>query len=342
MSKFNQTERIAINTVESIFITEFDWIFREQSLIDVGIDAYVEISNNGIPTGKTMALQIKGGISHLKKSGENEYVYYVNNWHSEYWRLVSVPTIIIFVISTSEVYWQYISDNNLEQTSKAWKLKIPKSNKLNKLVKIKLLSIQETFSPRHNWSFKFGYDSRYLGFLNMSLILDSLEHLELILLNFSDSVRKQIELDSDWYLSLIGLASNISDKNEDPEFGFTTHIRMQKWKYIVNHFISRCTNEYNYIITLFQQFKTTFELRYSNVEITEIDNERALQVKKKLSVNIMKLQKLKFDKTILTIRQQYLDDELEILEQTEQNIQNILSSIVNYLESMVVRKSNYT
>jgi len=50
-------ERKGINAVESIFLHEFDWLFREQPVSDYGIDAQVEVVENNTPTGKLLALQ---------------------------------------------------------------------------------------------------------------------------------------------------------------------------------------------------------------------------------------------------------------------------------------------
>jgi hypothetical protein len=61
-----QTERKAIYEVGSIF-TKFNWIFKEQQTVDLGIDAYVEtpIDNNG--QVKMFALQIKGGDKNFHR-----------------------------------------------------------------------------------------------------------------------------------------------------------------------------------------------------------------------------------------------------------------------------------
>tara|TARA_R110002049_G_scaffold175107_1_gene342405 strand:- start:911 stop:1132 length:222 start_codon:yes stop_codon:yes gene_type:complete len=68
--RYNSTERIGVNATESIFIREFDWIFREQPIVDVGIDALIEQSENGNPTGKFIALQIKSGKGNFSVSNE--------------------------------------------------------------------------------------------------------------------------------------------------------------------------------------------------------------------------------------------------------------------------------
>ena len=61
MADNSKIERIGVNKVEAFFIEEFDWIFREQSILDYGIDAHIEIKEDEEATGVLFALQIKSG-----------------------------------------------------------------------------------------------------------------------------------------------------------------------------------------------------------------------------------------------------------------------------------------
>ena len=62
MSRYNTTERLGINAVEQIILKELKWIFREQLIADMGIDAQIEVVCNGVPTGQLLALQIKNAL----------------------------------------------------------------------------------------------------------------------------------------------------------------------------------------------------------------------------------------------------------------------------------------
>lgn len=42
VKRYSSTERTGVNKVESVFINKFKWIFREQPIVDLGIDAQVE------------------------------------------------------------------------------------------------------------------------------------------------------------------------------------------------------------------------------------------------------------------------------------------------------------
>lgn len=78
-----KTERQAIYDTAKYF-NECGWIFREQSICDIGVDALVEtpIDENG--KVKVFALQIKGGESNFRKKN-NYLTFYFEDKHYYYW-----------------------------------------------------------------------------------------------------------------------------------------------------------------------------------------------------------------------------------------------------------------
>jgi hypothetical protein len=87
-------ERIGANAVDTIFLNDFGWLFREQTISDYGIDAQVEVVENNEPTGKLIALQIKTGASYFRPKGEN-FVFYGELRHLEYWTRHSLPVFLV-------------------------------------------------------------------------------------------------------------------------------------------------------------------------------------------------------------------------------------------------------
>ncbi|WP_299611201.1 DUF4365 domain-containing protein [uncultured Aquimarina sp.] len=135
MTRYNPTERIGVNATENIFISEFEWIFREQTIVDVGIDALVEQSENGNPKGKFLALQIKTGKGNFHFS-EKKITHYISNVHYNYWLNFDIPIVLIAHIPESnETFWMEINESTMKRTKKKWKLEIPKSSKLNRKAK---------------------------------------------------------------------------------------------------------------------------------------------------------------------------------------------------------------
>ncbi|GAO43730.1 DUF4365 domain-containing protein [Flavihumibacter petaseus] len=141
MPEFNPTERIGVNAVEAIFLKDFKWIFREQPISDMGIDAHVEIANEGIPTGQLISLQIKTGESHFQ-SNEDHLIYYGSSRHLEYWVNHSLPVILIAHLpNTNETFWELVTLKNVNFTKKAWKINIPRKQVLSSIFLDELMQI---------------------------------------------------------------------------------------------------------------------------------------------------------------------------------------------------------
>ncbi|EKT4502750.1 MULTISPECIES: DUF4365 domain-containing protein [Pseudomonas] len=128
MPRYSETERIGVSAIESIVARELKWIFREQMIADMGIDAHLELVEDGQPTGKLIGLQIKTGPGNFTVKDES-LVYYGSIEHREYWLNHSLPVIIVAHLpETGETCWAHVSEENIELTPKAWKIEILRSN----------------------------------------------------------------------------------------------------------------------------------------------------------------------------------------------------------------------
>lgn len=125
-----QTERKAIHATGAIF-TEFNWIFKEQQTVDLGIDAYVETPIDEENKIKLFALQIKGGEKNFHRSQKN-LSFYFHERHYVYWKAISeiCPVLIILQDSDDSVYWQHFTEDQIKKTTKHWKINIPLKNLL--------------------------------------------------------------------------------------------------------------------------------------------------------------------------------------------------------------------
>jgi Domain of unknown function (DUF4365) len=121
-----QTDREGVNAVESIFLRDLGWIFREQTISDWGIDAHVEVTTRSEPTGRLLALQIKSGKSFFRKRGEN-FVFYGEGRHLRYWRNHSLPVaIILHDPETGLTLWQRVEEDAVRWgKSDRWSIEIP-------------------------------------------------------------------------------------------------------------------------------------------------------------------------------------------------------------------------
>ncbi len=143
MSKrYSPTEMIGVNAVERIVIKELGWIFREQPIVDVGVDAIIEQCENGNPTGKFIAIQIKCGAGNFHISEKKITYYDVSHIHYHYWLGLNIPIILVAHIPDSEeTYWQHICKDNFKKTDTRWKLEISKKQRFAKESKGKLTRI---------------------------------------------------------------------------------------------------------------------------------------------------------------------------------------------------------
>lgn len=130
MPRYSSTERIGVNAVERVIIKELGWIFREQSIVDQGIDAHIERVDDDKPTGKLVALQIKTGSSHFKEK-DDCYIYYGTRIHLDYWLGHSLPVLLVAHIPEHETtFWVHVNESTIARTEKRWRIAIPKSNVL--------------------------------------------------------------------------------------------------------------------------------------------------------------------------------------------------------------------
>jgi hypothetical protein len=139
--RYNPTERIGVNAIEQIVLAELQWIFRDQPLIDTGIDAIIEVVKEGNPTCRFIATQIKSGKGNFHEK-EKSYTYYASDIHYNYWTKSNLPVILIgYIHENSEAYWEVIEENNFIRTKKRWKIEIPKKQKFSAKSENRLLNL---------------------------------------------------------------------------------------------------------------------------------------------------------------------------------------------------------
>ncbi len=125
-----KTERLGIAFLD-YFFAENGWIFREQPILDYGIDAHAEIVENEYPSGKLIAIQSKSGLSFFEKPNENSFQFYPEEKHVQYWLGHYLPVILVlYHPEQKQAYWQIVIEENVVRTGtgKGWKIYVPKEN----------------------------------------------------------------------------------------------------------------------------------------------------------------------------------------------------------------------
>jgi hypothetical protein len=139
--RYSNTERLGVIATETQVTENIGWIFREQSIADIGIDAILEQVENGDPKGKFLAVQIKSGKSNFSIN-EKCLALYVSNIHYNYWINLNIPIILVAHLpDIKKTYWVQICKTNFKKTTLKWKIEIPKKQELNKKAKDRLTEI---------------------------------------------------------------------------------------------------------------------------------------------------------------------------------------------------------
>lgn len=172
--RYNNIERLGVIETDRIITKHLGWIFRELTIADVGIDGVIEESENGNPTGKFIATQIKTGKGNFHLSEKN-ITYYASRVHYYYWLNLNIPIILIAHFpEEEETYWEQIKESNFRKTKKKWKIEIPKNKFLNEKSKRKLVEI---IYGTHSYDFK---PKSYNGEFSLELLYESVEDLQCI------------------------------------------------------------------------------------------------------------------------------------------------------------------
>ena len=106
-----------------------NWMFREQPIDDVGIDAHMEfIESTGKPK-QLLALQIKSGSSWFKEKKDNYIIFrYINERQYNYWTMNSLPCIVVLYNPDDDMcIWEKLTVETIEKTKggKGFLVKVP-------------------------------------------------------------------------------------------------------------------------------------------------------------------------------------------------------------------------
>lgn len=126
----SEKDRIGVSICQEAF-TRLGFIFREQAILDYGVDAIIESKTGEYASGKLIGVQIKSGDSYFGESNDDAFTYRGDMKHYRYWLNFCLPVIIVLVDineTCRECYWQKIEKELITTTEKGWKIDVPKKN----------------------------------------------------------------------------------------------------------------------------------------------------------------------------------------------------------------------
>ena len=155
----NSTGRIGVYHIVEIAARN-NWMFREQPIDDIGIDAHMELVEATGESKQLLALQIKTGTSWFKEKKEDYIIFRdINERQYNYWTRNSLPCIVVLYNPDDDMcIWQKLTSETIERTNegkgKGFFVKIPVNQVfLNDLSNKKLLSF--TNLPQHIMNYNF-------------------------------------------------------------------------------------------------------------------------------------------------------------------------------------------
>ncbi|MBU8857767.1 MULTISPECIES: DUF4365 domain-containing protein [unclassified Micromonospora] len=126
------TARLGVALVDQFVHEHLQWIFREQPVSDVGIDAIIEQRTAGRATGRLIGAQIKSGSSWFRERTPDGWVYRGIPEHLDYWLGYELPVLLVLVdVDNKVAYWGHIEAGQVDLTSNGWKIVIPDRQRLD-------------------------------------------------------------------------------------------------------------------------------------------------------------------------------------------------------------------
>ena len=154
----NSTERIGVSYC-ALTAERNNWMFREQPINDIGIDAHMEFVEDDKPR-QLLALQIKSGSSWFKEKKDDCIIFRnINERQYNYWIMNSLPCIVILYNPDDNMcIWQELTTETIKRTKdgagKGLYVKVPINQSfLDELSNEKLLAY--TNLPQHIQNYNF-------------------------------------------------------------------------------------------------------------------------------------------------------------------------------------------
>lgn len=210
MPRYSSTEQIGVHKVASIFLSELDWIFREQPISDMGIDAQVEVTEDGCPTGRLLGIQIKTGKGNFRSTSKG-LTYYGSLTHLDYWLKHRLPVILVAHLpETDETYWVQVQPSSIVKMQKTWRILIPYENRLG-ITSLEELSRASEGSSRDQRLRRLALDEELMRRVRsggrVSVDLEdwynkSLGRSPVTVITYDDNGREEVE--KKWYIYFTG------------------------------------------------------------------------------------------------------------------------------------------
>ena len=155
----NTTERIGVSYC-SLRAAKMGWMFREQPIDDIGIDAHMERTDKDGKVQQLLALQIKSGESYFEEN-KGDYIVFrdIDDRQYNYWTTNTLPCIVVLYNPKNDMcIWQKLTAKTIKKTcggtGKGYYVHVPVNQEfLNEMSNTLLLTF--TNLPEHMTNYNF-------------------------------------------------------------------------------------------------------------------------------------------------------------------------------------------
>lgn len=111
---------------------DLEWIFREQTVEDFGIDAQVELVLDGCATGRLLGVQVKSGPSYFSDQRDGHIFHWTGKPTVKYWLDCTLPVILVLCDpSTARAYWVHVTEQVITEHKKGSSVRVPIAQKFD-------------------------------------------------------------------------------------------------------------------------------------------------------------------------------------------------------------------
>jgi len=124
-------ERQGVQEVGALVVRTLGWLFREQPVSDIGVDAHTEVVAQGEAEGRLIGLQVKSGSSYFARpttgdgGGGGGWTFAFDDDHYRYWLNHDLPIAIVLHDPERGAYFQAITPETVVSTGEGWRVDVP-------------------------------------------------------------------------------------------------------------------------------------------------------------------------------------------------------------------------
>ncbi len=139
-----ETGEKGVTIFKGIVENDLGWIFRRNHQEnDFGIDGFIDIiSEKREVTGKSLAVQIKCGLSFFNEKNDIGWLFRGEDKHLNYFLNFQIPVLVVLINPNDKTaYWEKVTIENTSKKVNSWTITVPQNQLIEYSSKEKLKGI---------------------------------------------------------------------------------------------------------------------------------------------------------------------------------------------------------